>query len=138
MTEPCVADVLCRSRWGGEPGEATTTPLCDPCIAAGQRAAGQLVLDYRELDEHLPRYPTQAGDGQPGGSSGLPVPIRLDVEALQRTIWWVTSHWAEVVADREQVTGLSKRVRDPGQTAGVQNCSDQHHNLARSRSRSCR
>lgn len=113
MTEPCVADILCRGRRGDDPAEATTTPLCEACITAGQRAAGQLVLDYRELADQLPRYPTQAGDGQPTGSStGLPVPIRLDVEALQRTIWWVTTTWAEVVADREQLTGLSKRTRD--------------------------
>ncbi len=112
MTEPCAADRLCRGRSRGTPGCAETGPLCQPCLAAGHRAAGQLHLDYLELDEYLPRFPSQALDGQPGGSGVAPaIPIRVDVEALQRTIWWVTTTWAEILAEREQLAPLSKRTR---------------------------
>lgn len=113
MTEPCVADLRCHGRRGGDPADATATPLCDACITVGQRAAGQLLLDHRELAEHLPRNATQATDGQPIGSGAAPpTPIRLDVDALQRTIWWVTTTWAEILTDREQLVGLSKHTRE--------------------------
>ncbi len=110
----CLAGKRCRNFnfQHKHAAEVVESPLCPDCLRAGERAASHLVLDYRDLARYLPKFPTQAMDGQPGGSGDAPIPIRVDVEALQRTIWWVTTAWAEVLADVDKLSALSKRVRD--------------------------
>jgi hypothetical protein len=114
MTDVCLADRRCRNYnfQHQRAAEVAETALCPDCLFAGEQAAAQLVLDYRDLARYLPKFPTQAMDGQPGGSGEAPIPIRVNIEALQRAIWWVTTAWAEVLADLEHLSHLSKRVRD--------------------------
>lgn len=92
------ANPRCRT----DPDEAAVDRLCPPCLEYAA-AVPQLVYDYRDLEQHLPRYPSQRLDGQPGRSAETAIPIRPDVEALQRAIWWVTTTWAEVLIEVEQL-----------------------------------
>lgn len=114
MSTLCLADTRCRDydHARKQPCEVWDTPLCAEDLRAGERAAQLLVLDYRDLEQFLPQFPAQRLDGQPGHSPEAPIPLRLDIEALQRAIWWVTTTWAEILADREHLSHLSKRVRD--------------------------
>lgn len=110
----CAAGERCRDydHTRDQPAWTWDAPLCAECLRAGERAVQQLVYDYRDLEQHLPRLPSQRLDGQPGHSSEHPTPLREDVDALQRAIWWVAVTWAEILADRHRLGGLSKRVRD--------------------------
>lgn len=107
VAEHCAAGERCsafdrRERLAAElqgPG-----PLCDPCISAGERAVGALVLDYRDLESHLPPSLGVWGDGQPRGSGELRVPMRLAVEALQAEIHWLLTAWEQVVRERERLS----------------------------------
>ena len=79
---------------------AERTPLCDGHISAAERAVRLLVLDYGDLTDHLAKSLGVWGEGLPMGTADLPVPIRLDVEALQRHIYLLTVGWARLVAIR--------------------------------------
>lgn len=119
MTTPdtalCVAGIRCAGydNTAGQPAATARSPLCDPCLTLGVRATNHLHRDYNDLGAHLARTTTHATDSTPAGRDGPPIPIRLDIDELQRTIWWITTTWAEILADRHQLTGLSKRTR-PG------------------------
>lgn len=114
MSDLCLAGERCRDYdyTRKQPSEVWDTPLCAEDLRAGERAATQLVYDYRDLEQHIAPSVGQRLDGQPGHSPEAPIPIRTDIEALQRAIWWVTATWAEILADRAQLSPLSKRVRD--------------------------
>lgn len=96
------------------PGETTGgRSLCPGCLTAAGQATAALILDYRDLEQHLAPSLGVWGDGQPGGAKNeAPIPMRLDIEALQRDIWAVTMAWAEVVADRYTLSHRPTRCRD--------------------------
>lgn len=114
MTETCLAGrrCACYDHQNQHSALIRHPGICPDCIRVGERAAAQLVLDYRDLAGLLAASISQNLTGMPGGSSEGSVPIRVDVEALQRAIWWVTTAWAEVLADLDRLAGLSKRTRD--------------------------
>lgn len=96
------------SRLAGElPGPAR---LCQWCLQPAGRDVRALVLDYRDLEQHLPPPLGVWGDGQPRGKSS-PLPLRGDVLDLQREIWWLTGVWADVLRDRERLSDAPPRVR---------------------------
>lgn len=110
---PCTAGRRCAD-YNPRTQQAALTEgnLCPDCTRVGERATNQLTLDYRDLAQHIAPSGAQRLDGQPAGSFGHPMPIRGDIEALQRAIWWVTTTWAEILADQHHLAGLSKRTRD--------------------------
>jgi len=81
----------------------TQEPLCRRCMTRAAAAIPRLVYDYRDPEQQLFTYPSQRLDGQPGRSAETPIPLRTDVEALQRSIWWVTTTWAEVLCDHHHL-----------------------------------
>jgi len=95
----------------GQPGTAERGPLCDADLTHAEAGIALLVHDYRDLEQLLPRPLGQRSDGQPGRGGEAPIPLRLDVEALQREIWWLTTAWAEVLADRHQLSDPPVRIR---------------------------
>lgn len=114
MTDLCVAADLCVDfdRHSKQPALTEDGPLCESCLLVGERSVSALVLDYRDLEQHLPRSLGQWGDGQPAASDEHPVPINLAVEELQREIWWVLTTWEEVVRERERLSdSVTRQVR---------------------------
>lgn len=88
--------------------------LCEADLEPAERDIRALVLDYRDLEQHLPPSLGVWGDGQPKGKS-QPLPLSEHVLDLQREIWWLTTAWEDVLrdADRLSMTGdWSKRRRD--------------------------
>lgn len=86
--------------------------LCEPCLRAGQQSIGQLVYDYRDLEQMLPPAMGVWGDGQPRGSAELRVPMRLPVEELQAEIRWIVTAWEAVVRDVDNLSAeVTKGVR---------------------------
>lgn len=83
-------------------------PICDDCLHVAARDIGRLARDHDDLAGHL--YPSlgQWGDGQPGYSGEPAMPLRGDVEALQRAIWTTTTTWEEILRDH---CGLSANPR---------------------------
>lgn len=112
---PCLAAERCRLY---DPdtktaGDATNTPLCDVDLDHAARALPLLVHDYRDLEQLLPRSIGQnLRVDRSAPSLDPPVPIRLDVEALQRRIWHLATTWAEVLADRHRLSDPPVNVRD--------------------------
>jgi hypothetical protein len=106
VTDQCAASERCvgYDRRTGKPGLTDDLPLCEPCLLAGERAVPALVLDYRDLEQHLPPSLGVWGDGQPASRDDHPVPLNLAVEACQREIWWVLTCWEEVVRERERLS----------------------------------
>jgi hypothetical protein len=92
------------------------TLLCGDCLTVAERDARLLLFDYIDLEQLLPVALTQALDTQSGygGSREPPVPLRVGVDELQRTIWWVTTCWAEVLVERHRLADppYQRRVRD--------------------------
>jgi hypothetical protein len=96
------------------PEPAGDTPLCDAHLHRSSRAVGLLAYDYRDLEQLLPRPISQWSDRQlgPRGSAvEAPVPLRLDVEALQRRIWHLSTTWAEILSDRHRLSDAPTNVR---------------------------
>lgn len=81
------------------------TPLCPDCLMVAERDVRTLTYDYIDLEQMLPPSMGRALDSQSGfgRSEEVPAPIRTYVEALQRTIWWVTTAWAEVLVERHRL-----------------------------------
>jgi hypothetical protein len=106
MTAPCAAGPACRNvdpdTHKRTPGKAEWHRLCEACLDAGTRAVRALPLDWRDVEQLLPPSLGVWGDGQPGRGEP-PAPIRLDVEALQRAVWWLLTAWEEIVRDVEQL-----------------------------------
>jgi hypothetical protein len=86
VTGRCAAVERCvdYDRRAGEPALTDDLPICEACLLAGERAVPALVLDYRDLEQHLPPSLGQWGDGQPASRDDHPVPLNLAVEACQR------------------------------------------------------
>lgn len=90
------------------------SPLCESDLLAGERAVPALVLDYRDLEQQIPKAISVWTDGQPGvGKREAPLPLRLDPVALQEEICWVLTAWEDVVRERERLSDRLGRVR-PG------------------------
>lgn len=87
------------------------TPLCRPCLEQAARDVPLLVHDYRDLEQLLPKSLSVWSDGQPGHSGEAPIPLQLDVEALQAEIWWLATTWAEVLTDRQRLADPPTHVR---------------------------
>lgn len=88
-------------------------PLCPDCLAVAERDVRQLVYDYLDLEQHLPKPLGEWADGQPGGRREPPAPLRTAVEALQREIWHVTTTWAAEIRARDRLSEPPERgVRD--------------------------
>lgn len=96
----------------GNPGTAEHTPLCDADLSHAEAGIALLVHDYRDLAQLIPPAIRGWHDGQPGRGGEAPIPLRLDVEALQREIWWLATAWAEVLADRHRLAPAPRPVRD--------------------------
>ncbi len=114
MTEHlCVAGPRCRDYDRTTETAAVTTdlPLCDADLGHAAMAVSRLVLDYRDLENLLPKTISEWSDGQPGHSGEAPIPLRLNVEALQREIWHLTTAWAEVLADTHRLADPPAPVR---------------------------
>ena len=107
-----VGGCLSRDRTTNTPGTAERGPLCDADLTHATAGIALLTCDYRDLEQLLPRPVGQRGDGQPSRGGEAPIPLRLDVEALQREIWWLTTAWAEVLADRHRLSDPPMRIRD--------------------------
>lgn len=121
MTD-CLAAQRCRS--GTSPHDPATnvpalagdTPLCDADLEHATRALPLLVHDYRDLEQLLP--PTMGV--WPDPTTGYvkvrvieaPIPMREEIEALQRRIWKLATTWAEVIADRHRLSDPPRGVRD--------------------------
>jgi len=119
MTAACLAGRRCRSYdRRTQTAAATEAPLCPTCLTAATADIGQLTADYRDLEQQLSPTLGQWGDGQPGHSGEPPIPIRCNVEALQREIWYLSTAWAEVLADHHRLADPPWPVR-PGRA--VQN-----------------
>jgi hypothetical protein len=115
MTAPCLADTRCRNydRHTQQPAQAEHTPLCRTCLNTATADINLLAYDWRDLEQLLPKTTNPWGDGQPGHTAEAPIPLRLDVEALQREIWWLTTAWAEVIADRHRLADPPHRRPSP-------------------------
>lgn len=84
------------------------SPLCESDLLAGERAVPALVLDYRDLEQMIPKPISEWTDGQPGaGKREAPVPLSVAVVALQEEICWVMTTWGDVVRERGRVSGLA-------------------------------
>ena len=97
--------------------EPTSRPLCDTHLAAASRDISMLTHDYRDLEQLIPKPIGQRLDEyhtfspRSGPPSEAPVPIQLNVEALQAQIWWLSTCWAEVLTDRQRLADPPKHVR---------------------------
>lgn len=110
----CLADRRCiyYDHQLQQPAETGDRSLCDGDLIVAAQATGALILDYRDLEQHIPPSLGQWGDGQPGHSGEAPIPISVHIEALQRDIWALTVAWAEVIADRYSLSYRPTRCRD--------------------------
>jgi hypothetical protein len=114
VTDLCFAAERCIGfdRREGQAALVADLPLCDGCLTAGERAVPALVLDYRDLEQHLPLSLGVWGDGQPSTRDDHPVPLNLAVEACQREIWHVLTCWEEIVREREKLSdSVTRQVR---------------------------
>ncbi|MDP9144591.1 MAG: hypothetical protein M3N43_07820 [Actinomycetota bacterium] len=114
MTEPCYAGARCRDydRARKTPAIAEVGPLCAACLGGAARSVRALTYDYVDLAQLVPRPTGQRGDGQPGRSGEPPVPINVNVDALQKAIWWVTTTWAEELVAEHRLANPPEQVRD--------------------------
>lgn len=115
-TPRCQAGDRCRAydraqRTAAELGDHPG-PLCRPCLTTTERDIRALPRDYADLEQQLPKSLGQWSDGQPRGGGDPPIPLRADVEALQRSIWWVTTVWAATLRTRERLSPPPTGVRD--------------------------
>jgi hypothetical protein len=112
----CMAGAHCRALdEHGHPAQ-TDVPLCFWCLEGAERDVRALPLDYRDLEQHLPRGTSVPAAGMPRTrhvDAGLP--INEDILDLQREIWWVLTAWEDVTreaAGLPPVEDWSKRRRD--------------------------
>jgi len=125
----CAADRRCRNfdHQRQQPALLANpaVPLCADCLMVAERDVRNLTYDYVDLEQMLPQPIGRALDTQSGfgATREAPVPMRLQVDELQRSLWWVTTCWAEVLAElhrladppwlgRHAVADPRRRVRD--------------------------
>lgn len=105
----CVAGERCRNfdHQRNRPAilDGPRDPLCPDCLMVAERDIKVLLYDYIDLEQMLPQSITRALDTQSGfgASREAPIPLRVHVDTLQRTIWAVTTTWAEVLVDRHRL-----------------------------------
>lgn len=107
----CMAADRCRAvDERGNPAE-TDGWLCFHCLESAERDVRALVLDYRDLEQHLPPSLGVWGDGLPRGTSSRPLPLNEHVLNLQHEIWWLTDAWDAVVRDASRLSDKPPRTR---------------------------
>lgn len=74
-------------------------PWCAACVRALARDVRALPLDYRDLEQLLPRIGAAPAEARVSGTSALSVPIALHVEALQADIAWTLGVWEPAVRE---------------------------------------
>lgn len=95
----------------GNPAE-TDGWLCFHCLESAERDVRALVLDYRDLEQHLVPSLGQRGSGLPTGRGGLPpLPIAEHVLDLQMDIFWLVDAWDAVVRDIDRLSDKPTRTR---------------------------
>jgi hypothetical protein len=108
----CMADGRCRAR--DERGDPALTDgfLCFYCLESAERDVRALVLDYRDLEQHLAPSLGVWGSGMPSGK-GAPAqaPLNLGALSLQQDIWWMCDAWDAVVRDVCRLSDKPPRVR---------------------------
>jgi hypothetical protein len=110
-TGSCLAGDRCRARDEYGPAE-TRDPLCFHCLESAERDVRALVLDYRDLEQHLVPSLGQRGSGLPTGRGGLPpLPIAEHVLDLQMDIFWLVDAWDAVVRDMDRLSDKPTRTR---------------------------
>ena len=73
-----------------------SVPLCVRCLASAQRDIADLELDYRDLGDAL----GVAGGGGGGRTTDRhSTPLRLEVDALMREIFWQLTVWEPAVRE---------------------------------------
>lgn len=95
MSQPCRRDRFCRSRdpRTQEPAPATDRGLCLPCEAHGRDAIASLPEDYVLLKTSLAASTAVSNSGIRVRAVEAPIPLRVDVEALMRTIAGTLVEW---------------------------------------------
>lgn len=103
-TSRCAAGMRCRAyQYDVGPAQLyTSVPLCDSCVAYAQTTIRQLRHDWADLAQHIART------SRPGevisGSRDAPIPIRVDVEALQAEIVHVLTTWEMILRRHERLS----------------------------------
>jgi hypothetical protein len=107
-----MAESRCRARdEHGYPADCDG-PLCFYCLEGAERDVRALVLDYRDLEQHLAPSLGQRGSGLPTGRGGLPpLPIAEHVLDLQIDIFRMTDAWDDVVRDFDRLSDKPTRTR---------------------------
>jgi hypothetical protein len=111
MSDRCEAGDRCRAYDPAARQPFPSWPLCDFCLESAERDVRALVLDYRDLEQHLPPSLGQWGDGQPRSRSTA-LPLSVHVLDLQIEIHSTLDAWDDVVRDRERLSDKPQRVRD--------------------------
>jgi len=108
----CFSADRCRARdEHGYPADCDG-PLCFYCLEGAERDVRALVLDYRDLEQHLAPSLGVWGSGMPSGK-GAPAqaPLNLGALSLQQDIWWMCDAWDAVVRDVARLSDKPPRVR---------------------------
>lgn len=84
--------------------------LCDLCLEVAERDVRALVLDYRDLEQHLPPSLGVWQFGSRGGADS-PLPLRSSVLDLQIDIWWLCTAWCDVVREADRLSDAPSHVR---------------------------
>lgn len=84
--------------------------LCQLCLEVAERDVRALVLDYRDLEQHLPPSLGVWQFGSRGGADS-PLPLRSSVLDLQIDIWWLTTAWCDVVREADRLSDAPSHVR---------------------------
>lgn len=101
MSAGCASGPGCPLDDGDDIGPG---PLCRMCMLRAERDIRALVLDYRDLEQILPRGTAPAAGTRVGGTSTPAVPVALHVDALQRDMVWTLGVWEPPV---REAAGLS-------------------------------
>lgn len=100
------------AEWDGQaPGWAVGGPLCETEVRRAERDVRQLVYDFIDLEQMIPKSLSQALDPQPSGKPVPPMPIAAAPEALQREIHYVLTLWEAEMRDRFRIAQPQEGVR---------------------------
>lgn len=103
-TSRCAAGMRCRA-YQHDLGPAqlyTAVPLCDSCISHTQTTLRQLKHDWYDLAQVIAR--TSRPGEMISGSREAPIPIRVDVEAIQAEILHVLTTWETALRRHEHLS----------------------------------
>lgn len=82
--------------------------LCDGCLDRAEHAIRLLPHDWRDLEQQLPPALGVWGEGGRADGREAPVPLQLQVEALQAAIWRVSTTWEEVIRDVARLSDVDR------------------------------